>query len=97
MAKKKCTYCGKGKGWFESNYAGLDIKKKDTHPYPERIKDLVIPGDKKKDFICGDCVNKNFKVECLQHGPIEYEFVLGLPPVCNPCKSEKVEMEKLEV
>ena len=94
---KNCTNCGKKKGWLESNYAGFDIKSKQTHPYPDRIKDLTLPGNKKSDFLCGDCVNKNFKVECLEHGPVENEFVMGLPPICNKCKDEKTSMEIAEV
>ena len=94
---KLCTYCGKKKGLFESNYAGLDVRKKDVHPYPDRIKELVLPGNKKTDFICSSCASKEFTVECSQHGPIGSTFVMGLPPTCPKCKKEKADVEKAEV
>ncbi len=94
---KQCKYCGKRKGWTEYNYAGFDVKKKGTHDYPERIKELVLPGNKKTDFICGDCANKEFTVECLEHGPINNIFMMGLPPTCTKCKNEKAGVELGEV
>ncbi len=94
---KQCMYCEKKKRWTEYNYAGFNVKSKQEHPYPERIKDLTLPGNKKSDFICADCVNEKFTVECLKHGPINNIFVLGLPPICNQCKEEKTQIEIGEV
>jgi hypothetical protein len=94
---KLCTHCGKKKGFIEKNYAGFDVRKKGDHPFPERIKELVLPGNRKTDFFCGACASKEFIVECEQHGPISGGFAMGLPPTCAQCKKERADIEKAEV
>ena len=77
--------------------AGFDVRNKDIHAYKDRVKELVLPGNKKTDFICGDCAGKEFTVECLQHGEVSGSWVMGLPPTCQACKKEKLDIEKGEI
>jgi len=86
-----CIECGKKKGFMSVNYAGFNIKSnKYVYPFPERIKDLILPGDKSKDFLCADCASKR-TIECSVHGMItDGKFAVGVAPACKQCKEEKL-------
>lgn len=88
MARPKCIECGKGKGLFGHNYAGLDVKNFPLHPYPDRIQQIIMPGNNENAFLCADCANKR-KVVCNTHGVINDEFSWGIVPTCSKCKEEK--------
>ena len=85
MAKKICMECQKKEGRTDFNYAGFDIKKNRSHFFPGRIKDLILPGNKSREFLCANCANK-IRVECRVHGIIHDDnFALGKPPKCKKC------------
>ncbi len=85
----QCMECGKNKGFMSVNYAGFSVKAQNYHPFPERIQDLILPGDKSKDYLCVDCANKR-QIECSVHGVITTDkFGFGLAPTCSQCKEEK--------
>jgi len=89
-----CLECGKKKGFWSINYAGHDVRAYSKHPFPERIKELVLPGDKTKDFLCEHCANKR-EAECTTHGQLKNEkFIGGLPPICTKCKDEHKSMKR---
>lgn len=92
-----CMECGKKKGFMSVNYAGFNIKdNKYIHAFPERIKDLILPGNKNQDFLCADCASKR-QVECSVHGIVSNgKFALGIPPTCKQCTEEKQIQRKQE-
>lgn len=90
----ECLECGKKKGFLSLNYAGHDVQAYSKHPFPERVKELILPGDATKDFLCEDCANKR-NAECASHGPLKAEkFIGGLPPICTKCKDEHKSMKR---
>ncbi|MCX5886397.1 MAG: hypothetical protein NT096_10895 [Proteobacteria bacterium] len=92
---KKCIECGKRKGLFAVNYAGFDVRIKGAHPYPERVTHLVLPGDKKSDFLCVNCANKR-QVVCTSHGNIPGRINKGVAPKCEKCSKEKQSKQSQE-
>jgi protein-arginine kinase activator protein McsA len=74
---KKCLECGKKKKVFAYNYAGFIVN-----------ESLVLPGNKKKDFLCVECANKP-KVTCVTHGPIHGRIEFGIVPTCQKCSHQK--------
>ena len=88
MSKKFCIQCGQKKGLMKYNYAGFVVQENDIHPYPERIMEIVLPGNKDEDFLCADCANR-IKVYCSVHGLIDDCFTMGIPPRCSECVSDK--------
>jgi len=87
---KKCIECGKKKGIFDYDYAGLSSRH-GRHPFPERIGLFYLPRISKQgiktDFLCRDCAS-NHKVVCKKHGEIQGSFKFGSAPVCQKCVSE---------
>lgn len=83
-----CIKCKKSKGLTDYNYAGFNAKKSGTYPFPARIKDIVLPGDRRKEFLCDSCANLS-KIECKVHGTItDDSFGFGKPPRCKKCDEE---------
>lgn len=99
MSSIKCIECGNPKKMLAVNYAGFDVKLKgkDIYPFPDRIQNLVLPGNRETDFLCASCANKR-EIVCSVHGPIKDDhFSLGLPPKCSRCVKDKelmIEEEK---
>jgi hypothetical protein len=91
----KCIVCGKEKKITDFNYAGFDIKKEGNYPFPERIDNLILPGDKKKgEFLCAACASK-IEVKCKVHGPIKDDiFAYGKPPRCKKCEEQVKSINK---
>jgi len=85
---KKCTECGKKKGFFTRNYAGFDVGLTASHPIANRIEPLVLPGVKQKDFLCVDCANER-KVVCSKHGEVQGRIEYGATPTCQKCAKEE--------
>lgn len=54
--KNKCLECGSPKKLLSVNYAGFDVKEKGKNVYPfmDRIEEMILPGNKKTDFLCVD-------------------------------------------
>ena len=89
-----CLECGKKKRLLSKNYAGHDVQAHSKHPFPERVKELILPGDSTTDFLCEDCAN-NRSSECTSHGPLKEEkFNGGLPPICSGCRDENKTMKR---
>ena len=88
MAKQICMNCGKKEGLTDFNYAGFNVNKRGTYPFPERIKKLVLPGYGEKEFLCDSCANL-LKIKCKVHGTIKDDFFgYGKPPRCKKCDAE---------
>lgn len=90
---KKCLECGKKKGFFAYNYAGFNVKGSAAHPFQYRIESLVLPGDKRKEFLCVECANKR-KVTCKTHGAIHGRIEFGTVPTCQRCSQEQKAKQK---
>jgi len=89
-----CLYrCGKKKGFTDRNYAGFNVKEKGKYSFPHRIRDLILPGDPKTQFLCSACANK-IKVECKVHGPIKGFFTRRKSPTCKKCDEELKSLNK---
>jgi len=88
---KNCMECGKKKSWTAHNYAGMNLRNATLeHAYPDRIKEIILPGNSVKDFLCADCANKR-KVTCSVHGVVGEKLWAGGIPTCSQCKLEKDE------
>ena len=85
-----CIFCSKKKKILSFNYAGFDIRNKNFQPFPSRIVQEKLPGDKNHDFLCADCAN-DIPITCCVHGLINGKFLLGTPPLCSSCQQEKSE------
>ena len=86
---KKCLECGRKRSFFEYNYAGFDVKAAGSHRFPDRIESLVLPGDRKKDFLCAQCANKH-KLVCKIHGEVGGRIESRRAPRCWKCSDEEV-------
>ncbi|MBQ4830607.1 TerB family tellurite resistance protein [Alteromonas sp. MMG017] len=91
--KTLCIECRKPKSATAFNYAGFDSSMSRLHVYQGRIQAPILPGIKDMDFLCVDCANK-LTVRCIQHGDISAEFSMGVPPLCQFCKTEYQEKNR---
>ncbi len=90
---KICMECGQKAGWLSVNYAGLNLKQGGAHIFPDRISEVILPGDKQKDFLCADCANKR-RMTCSVHGEIKGNLFGGNVPKCPGCAQEQAEQER---
>ena len=89
MAKKSCIECGKQKGVFSRNYAGLRLDKKNSiNLFPSRMSPKESPGKRRAEFLCVNCARKII-VKCAEHGTIhDNTWSGGRPPKCSKCIEE---------
>ena len=88
QTKRNCIKCGRKELIHDTNYAGLNFNKT-NFAFPDRIKIPKIPGPKSKVFLCEECINREYKLECKTHGVItgdKYSF--GKPPKCSVCEGQ---------
>jgi hypothetical protein len=91
---KHCIECKKKEKWRDRNYAGFNARKDGNHCFPDRIEELTLPGNKKRQFLCNSCANKR-EVRCRVHGPItDGNFNRGHPPSCKKCDAEFESIKK---
>jgi hypothetical protein len=86
----KCMECGASRLlFFGGNYAGVCVKATEEHPYPERIEEVILPGKKGSDFLCGVCANKR-EVRCRIHGKVTDRFSTSGVAPCKKCVEDQV-------
>ncbi len=90
-----CLACNKAKKITDFNYAEFDIKREGHHAFPERIDNIILPGDKDKgEFLCASCASK-VEVKCKVHGAITDDcFSYGKPPRCKKCDDQLESIKK---
>ncbi|BBO79711.1 hypothetical protein DSCO28_02770 [Desulfosarcina ovata subsp. sediminis] len=92
-----CLSCGNKKSLLDYNYAGMNINISSSYSFPFRINFPTIPGNNSKNFLCSKCINKNYKVSCLEHGILKDKYEYGNPPKCFRCEQDLSDLKRGEL